>query len=377
MDAEQTRRLPKFEFRVLVVGRANAGKTSILQRVCETTESPTIYREGEEVKLEPSMNRGEHKIDDELVFSNNPGYVFHDSMGIESGSTDELEILKDFIQRKCAEMILANKLHAIWYCVPMDGHRPGLDLKFYDKICADPNVPVIAVFTKYDQFLCNVEMDMQDESEDPDNYTDSDVSAEAEKRFQDHYLSPLGNDVKYVRLENMHMNDNRCDGLVEKTAAALNEDTVALMLLAVQRGNIELSVKTSLSRVRRLTGFEVEQVIRACLVPFPYLWASVYISSHGRFMSDNFTWKSEDSGVHLTFVKVIILIFKHAMFLRASNSAQLALSQAEKNYQGGNIHSKIQEYLKAFSPEDSVEQFAGFIIATAMEPSQSSIDIGE
>ncbi|KAF8266000.1 hypothetical protein EI94DRAFT_1803644 [Lactarius quietus] len=264
MDAEQTRRLPKFKFRVLVVGRANAGKTSILQRVCETTESPTIYREGEEVKLEPSMNRGEHKIDDELVFSNNPGYVFHDSMGIESGSTDELEILKDFIQRKCAEMIW-QKLHAIWsgpsiftitttdhhvlrYCVPMDGHRPGLDLKFYDKICTDPNVPVIAVFTKYDQFLCNVEMDMQDESEDPDNYPDSDVSAEAEKRFQDHYLGPLGNDVKYVRLENMHMNDNRCDGLVEKTAAALNEDTVALMLLAVQRGNIELSVKTSLSR---------------------------------------------------------------------------------------------------------------------------------
>ncbi|KAF8257252.1 hypothetical protein EI94DRAFT_1759688 [Lactarius quietus] len=290
MNTEQTRRpIPKFKFRVLVVGRANAGKTSILQRVCETTESPTIYHKGRRyVKLEPSMNRGEHEIDDELVFSNNPGYVFHDSMGIESGSIDELEILKDFIQRKCAERRLRDKLHAIWYCVPMDGHRPGLDLKYYDKICADPNVPVIAVFTKFDQFKCNVEMDMQDESDDPDNYPDSDVSAEmAEKRFQDHYLGPLGNDAKYVRLENMHMKDSRCDCLVEMTAAVLNEDTVALMLLAVQRGNIEFSVKTSLSRVHRLTGFEVEQVIRACLAPFPYLWASVYISSHGQFMSDN------------------------------------------------------------------------------------------
>jgi hypothetical protein len=36
-------------FRVLVIGRANAGKTSILQRVCDTTESPKIYRGGEEV----------------------------------------------------------------------------------------------------------------------------------------------------------------------------------------------------------------------------------------------------------------------------------------------------------------------------------------
>ena len=71
---KQTRRIPDVQFRVLVLGRANAGKTTILQRVCETTESPKIYRGGEEVrgphlclesdltaksrqvKLEPSIN---------------------------------------------------------------------------------------------------------------------------------------------------------------------------------------------------------------------------------------------------------------------------------------------------------------------------------
>jgi hypothetical protein len=41
---------PDIKFRVLVLGRANAGKTTILQRVCETTESPKIYRGGEEVR---------------------------------------------------------------------------------------------------------------------------------------------------------------------------------------------------------------------------------------------------------------------------------------------------------------------------------------
>jgi hypothetical protein len=49
-------------------------------------------------------------------------------------------------------------------------------------------------------------------------------------------------------LAEMHMKDSRCDSLVEKTATALNEETVALMLLAVQRGNLELSVKTALHR---------------------------------------------------------------------------------------------------------------------------------
>jgi stage III sporulation protein SpoIIIAA len=42
--------VPDVQFRVLVLGRANAGKTTILQRVCETTESPKIYRGGEEVR---------------------------------------------------------------------------------------------------------------------------------------------------------------------------------------------------------------------------------------------------------------------------------------------------------------------------------------
>jgi hypothetical protein len=59
-------------------------------------------------------------------------------------------------------------------------------------------VPVIAVFTKYDQFLFNVEMDVLD---DPDKYPDGNVAQIAEKRFQDHYLGPLGDSVGYVRLE--------------------------------------------------------------------------------------------------------------------------------------------------------------------------------
>ena len=41
-----SRRILNLQFRVLIIGRANAGKTSILQRVCDTTESPTIYRLG-------------------------------------------------------------------------------------------------------------------------------------------------------------------------------------------------------------------------------------------------------------------------------------------------------------------------------------------
>ena len=164
------------------------------------------------------------------------------------------------------------------YCIPMDNQRPELDLKFYKDISPDENgeslrifvtvfdalleVPVIVVFTKYDQFLRNVEMHLFDY---PEDYPDSDVSEAAKKQFREHYLDPLGDNVKYVRLESrfrviykdyilmlcvteMHRQGGHCGDLIEKTAAALNDDIVALMLLAVQRGNLEWSVKVALNR---------------------------------------------------------------------------------------------------------------------------------
>jgi len=80
---------------------------------------------------------------------------------------------------------------------------------------------------------------------------------------------------------------------------------------------------------------------------------------------------------HHHLIIAIILILKHAMLLRSSNESQSALSQAGQNYQGANIDSNIQQYLKAFSPQDSVKQFAGFIMATNMVPSESSMDTTE
>jgi len=51
MDPSELREI--FEhFRILIIGRANAGKTTILQRVCKTRENPEIYNSaGEKVQF--------------------------------------------------------------------------------------------------------------------------------------------------------------------------------------------------------------------------------------------------------------------------------------------------------------------------------------
>ena len=58
VDPERQRRRAKnirrrtSHFRVLIIGRANAGKTTILQRVCNTTECPKIFNpQGHEVRV--------------------------------------------------------------------------------------------------------------------------------------------------------------------------------------------------------------------------------------------------------------------------------------------------------------------------------------
>jgi antirestriction protein len=85
--------------------------------------------------------RGEHEITNQLVFKSNPGYIFHDSRGFETGSVDEIERVKTFIAERVKTNKLSKQIHAIWcvvnaqssvessqvdfrYCLPTDTNRP-------------------------------------------------------------------------------------------------------------------------------------------------------------------------------------------------------------------------------------------------------------
>ncbi|KAJ7753674.1 hypothetical protein DFH07DRAFT_823998 [Mycena maculata] len=248
----RTRPLPDLRFRVLVAGRANAGKTSILQRVCETTESPEIRRVGvvdyQEVwekidNLDPTPERGKHDISDELTFTNHTGYVFHDSGGFECGGKKELEVVQDFIRERSRRRNLRDRVHAIWYCIPMDSERPMFDIDPLHEICPDKNVPVIPVFTKYDAFKLEVRWRLED-----DGNLRGDEETQCEAVFKEQYLNRLRGVSKFVRLEGMDEHGACCNELIMTTMDALNNGTVTMMLLAAQRGNLELNVGRAVRR---------------------------------------------------------------------------------------------------------------------------------
>ncbi|KAH9012260.1 hypothetical protein EDB84DRAFT_1278713, partial [Lactarius hengduanensis] len=182
--------------------------------------------------------RGEHRIDDELVFSNHTADVFHDSRETESGSTEELGISQRFIRHKCKlekrdwqTYHIACNLNCMRYGLTLEYLRlRKLTTMFYGTCQWTTNdhsstsifrrpisrsewcdvtdihayiqqlfpVPVIVVFTKYDQFWRHVQIHVEDVgSLSPD---DSVIDV-ADKQFGEYYLRPLGDDVRSVQLE--------------------------------------------------------------------------------------------------------------------------------------------------------------------------------
>jgi hypothetical protein len=59
-------------------------------------------------------------------------------------------------------------------------------------------VPVIAVFTKYDQFRLDIEMNLQDGG---CSDSEQEAPAEAKRVFKEHYLDNLGVAPEFVCLE--------------------------------------------------------------------------------------------------------------------------------------------------------------------------------
>ncbi|KAF8330460.1 hypothetical protein F5887DRAFT_1064134 [Amanita rubescens] len=230
-------------FRILVIGRANAGKTTILEKVCGVAKGakPIIYN-----KDGKSVSRGEHDIEHQITY---PGsnFIFHDSRGFESGSTEELEIAWEFIEKKSAETELKNQLHAIWYCIPMDSPRPVLpaELEFFNK--GTGRVPLVVVFTKFDGQIASEFVNLPDAKDEVKWERAREI---AEITFQKVYLPKVLNakypPKGYVKLEDMDLPEMNCAELTQETADAIDDNSMNQLFVSTQMNNLDLCVKSAL-----------------------------------------------------------------------------------------------------------------------------------
>ncbi|KAG2753820.1 hypothetical protein P692DRAFT_20828818 [Suillus brevipes Sb2] len=248
-------------FRVLILGRANAGKTTILQKVCNTTDDPEIYNtKGEKIDetvVKSSIKRGNHDIKNEMVFKSNPGFIFHDSCGFEAGSEGEFEDVKKFISERVHATKLEERIHAIWYCIPMDNSSQTFqrsEEKFFIE-CDTGHVPVIAIFTKFEALrpvaFGEIKKELKGLSAEERSRR---IAQRVEELFTNtgvlDRLSDPNNRARpksHLRLQNMNQPNANCNTLLESTTFALDDQELRLCLVSTQQSNLELCIKCAVA----------------------------------------------------------------------------------------------------------------------------------
>jgi len=240
----------------------------------------------------PSVERGEHDIELQLIFPSNPRFVFHDSCGFESGATEELEAVRNFISQRASKGSLKEQLHAIWFCFPTDDSERLLtsaELEFFEKIDTG-RVPVIAIFTKFDSLEAGSYRTLRNQGK---TLKDAQKAApsHAEEQFTLTCL-PMICEQKHppantVILRQMHRQGSDFSALIQeslselikKTVDALTADVLKQLFISVQRNNVELCMKYALDSgtITKLAqdgsaGPPEDQLLSDLFRWFPHVW---------------------------------------------------------------------------------------------------------
>ncbi|KAI6008036.1 hypothetical protein EDC04DRAFT_2907339 [Pisolithus marmoratus] len=153
---EPTRVIPQVpRFRLLIVGKAGVGKSTLLNRVF-----------GVETVHVAQDRPGEADIEKEFTSPHDDRFIFHDSRGFEPGDSGNYETVMSFIKRRRMPDI-KDQLHAVWLCfqipIPTHGERLLEDAaEAFLAIGKDVlgNIPTIIVFTKYDRLVTFMQQKM-------------------------------------------------------------------------------------------------------------------------------------------------------------------------------------------------------------------------
>ncbi|KAJ7264104.1 hypothetical protein B0H12DRAFT_1102861 [Mycena haematopus] len=247
------------KFRVLILGRANAGKTTILERLTGATiDEAEVWQDGERLPgqtVKGQIDRGLHNIKDEIRFPSRPGFVFHDSRGVEAGSITELSTVQRFIkERSLAVTNLQNQLHAIWFCLPLDECRELFESEKDIFQMLKGTAPLVVIFTKHDgavskktsQILMNF----------PENTSNRSIRKEARRKAEievfnrvkelEGELRGLGladNAAEFITTSGMEMPtadaDKSCQQLIDLTEECLTEPRIKTLLSVVWGQNLQ------------------------------------------------------------------------------------------------------------------------------------------
>ncbi|KAH8813370.1 hypothetical protein DL96DRAFT_1625896 [Flagelloscypha sp. PMI_526] len=200
--------------RLLVVGKTGVGKTSLIKSIFKVDS------------LQVSQDtRGQTKIHEEIVSSQNDYFVVHDSMGYEPGDELIFNELQGFIQDRSMRESLPERIHIIWLCIriPVAGGRvieTGTEKVI--QLCKDYEIPLVIIFTQFDLLHKAVRTELvQDAIDDDEDLPSNDACTNAtNKQFEDVCIRPLSDfdsTLNYVRVSTKKPFEDSLPRLVQAT----------------------------------------------------------------------------------------------------------------------------------------------------------------
>ncbi|KAJ7695290.1 hypothetical protein B0H16DRAFT_1351144 [Mycena metata] len=236
-------------FRILVIGRRNAGKTTILKKMCDSdAESPGAVAAScnQWAFINHRPQRGMSDIENEITFRSNPLFVFHDSRGIEAGAEHEkdsqlrTEYLWNFLRKRSMSERIKDQIHAVWFCIPMDEERaPSAEFELAFFNARESPVPIIAVCTKFEALL-DSEMSGEDDSSD----AEEEARQAAQSKFDRTVLQALRGTShppdQIVQLQNLDEPTAGCAALTERTYAAIHDKTLSDLFALAQHNSFSV-----------------------------------------------------------------------------------------------------------------------------------------
>ncbi|KAG9035973.1 hypothetical protein FRB95_010181 [Tulasnella sp. JGI-2019a] len=243
--------------RILIIGKANAGKTSILKKICGDADIPIVHdRNGKRVialeSLDPTTGRGLHNVENEITYPSSPQFAFHDSRGIEAASITEINRLADFISRRgSSAMSWEQRLHATWICLPLDDERPLSEAEMRMITLNPDEVPVVVVFTKYDGLETRAFNKIHREGGMSLREAYRAMKGAAERLFKEQWLERIyptePPKPPFVRLKDLHKPEGSCEELMQCTENVLkNNQPAHKMFILAQKYKLEKRLKHAL-----------------------------------------------------------------------------------------------------------------------------------
>ncbi|KAG2126191.1 hypothetical protein BD769DRAFT_1668628 [Suillus cothurnatus] len=250
---EVFRKCPRF--RILVIGKTGVGKSSLINQAF-----------GVEKTIASHDKPGEAGIDDEFISPENDRFVLHDSKGFEPGDEHNLEIVRDFIDRRRNMSTPEHQLHAVWLCfeIPRAGGRL-LETGTEEFLALKNNgtlgdIPVIVVLTKYDMLIDRMERTLDDTSLNrlSDEAIKERIKKNAEAELWDTCIGPLekfaGPDIPHAMIstrEDYKETLIRLIQITENCVGLHSTPEAAVMTSIAQRVHPGLKIKASIEVGKR------------------------------------------------------------------------------------------------------------------------------